>query len=82
MARKFLKDSEGLQLITGNGNRSRAFQVAETISDDLNVTAVVTNIKDPETGGTGLGIYISNNKDTELSPGIMEEAAKLWNEFI
>ena len=82
MARKFLKDSEGLQLVTGKNNRSRAFQVAETIADDLHVTAVVTNVKDLDNGGTGLGIYLSDNKDNDLSPVLMEEAARLWNEFI
>lgn len=81
MARKFLKDNDGLQLITSTHNRSRAFQVAETISLDLEVTAVVTNVKDPETGGKGLGIYVIN-KDGEIPPDTLEEAIKLWNEYI
>ena len=81
MARKFLKDSEGLQLITSTHNKSRAFQVAETISLDLGIKAVVTNVKDPETGGKGLGIYVISS-DGEIPPKMLEEAIKLWNEYI
>ncbi len=81
MARKFLKDQDGVQLITSCNNRSRAFQVAETISLDLGIKAVVINVKDPETGGNGLGIYILS-KNGEISPPLLEEAIKLWNEFI
>ncbi len=81
MARKFLKDSNGLQLVTDSTNRSRAFQVAETISADLGVEAVVTKVKDLETGGAGLGIYIVYSKK-EIPPGLTEEAARIWHEFI
>ncbi len=81
MARKFLKDSEGLQLITSTHNKSRAFQIAETISLDLGIKAVVTNVKDPETGGKGLGIYVISS-DGEIPPKMLEEAIKLWNEYI
>lgn len=77
----FLKDSDGLQLITSSRNRSRAFQVAETISDDLNVRAVVTNARDPETGGIGLGMYLVKEKG-DISPDTIEKAIKLWEEFI
>ncbi len=81
MARKFLKDSDGLQLITSSDNRQRAFQVAETIADDLGVEAVITKVRDPETGGYGLGIYIVS-KESSFTPELTEEAIRIWNEFI
>lgn len=81
MARRYLKDEDGIPLITQKSNRSRAFQVAETISVELGIEAVITRARDSESGGEGLGIYVTSH-DGELSPAIMQEAIELWREYI
>lgn len=42
--------------------------------------AVITRVRDPETGNAALGLYINSGKK-DIAPHEMELARKLWREF-
>ncbi len=81
MARKFVKDREGQNVLTLPDNRKLAFQVAETVSLELGIDAVVTRVKNPETGGMALGMYLSGGK-RDVTPEEIETAASIWRKYL
>lgn len=80
MPRKFVKDHEGQNVMTVPDNRKLAFQVAETVSLELGIEAVVTKVRNPETGGMALGMYLSGGK-RDVTPEEVEQAASIWFEY-
>lgn len=81
MARRFIKDEDGLQLTTHVENRQMAFQIAETIQLDLGVEAIVIKARDPETGGEAVSIYLSGGKN-DICEDTVSKALKIWRDFI
>lgn len=80
MPRRFVKDDEGANLRVPQEREALAFQVAQTITQALGMEAVITRVRDPETGNAALGLYINSGKK-DIAPHEMELARKLWREF-
>ncbi len=81
MARRFVKDENGVPLWVPREKRQLAFRVAQTITEALGMEAVITNIRHPESGEEGAGLYLSSGAK-EVPPAAMEHARELWRHFL
>lgn len=81
MPRRFVKDEEGNNLRAPLQREALAFQVAQTISQALGIEAIIARVRDPETGGKALGLYlVTGQKD--VSPRELQLARELWVQFL